>query len=741
MKNGNNHVLRNLFFVIALVPFCTKAQQQGMHPKTYNYTTFSERGKELSKELYDLTPAKYYTHPEFGQLPYDAPCENCMELLQYRTDSARMFVEKGTNGTAFYSQKCFGIMNIPDGKGNLLAINPLLTQKQTGVYTAEHQYVLPTELNINLKQSSFNLPNGEKFAFNRNLELIHVSNTNITTSLGVANWSNYTIGDEGIHVIDAWPNIDIEIAYGKDRIESKYIIKAPLGFGDGSLIFRDKLGIPNGFLTSINSDGGFELVNESLGYEFEVEPAFGYDYTGEKTKARGFSYTFDTITNVLDTKVPVAWMNDLSMTYPLTVDPTVTSSATYSAGEMYFQYSGSGFCPGDGLAGCAYNLSVPKPPNCTITGATFGMQYITGYVSFLCGYCTLSDAGVYFTTACGRNPTSTNSFWYCNSTSSYGTCSGVNIDISSSVTCYTPACSGNIPFTMYTQRCQCSLINNNCVVGTKNCAYQPNNSWSVTVTGRTLEAIADQTYNVASCSGTFTSLNPAPGYGVPSYTYAWNTGATTSTINAPNAGGPYSVTVTDACGVTDVVNFTINCPLAIEFNAFSAEKIGRSVLLQWETASEKDNDYFTLERAGKDAAFVPIAQIPAVGNSTTIQNYSYTDLSPLAGTSYYRLKIVDKSGNAYYSETKSVGFDSGDNLLLIPNPNNGHFQLAYHFPAKGNYLVEVCSSNGKLIYSETLALEGGYQELSLTNPALAAGVYIVKLHTNNQVLVKKMVVE
>lgn len=729
------------------------AQEQDsnqLHVKVYNLESFSTQQKDITKkditkELEELTPSEFYSHPDYGYLPYNAPCEDCYELLQNRTDSARMFVEKGTNGTSFYSQKCYGIFNIKNDNGQLISIDPRLKKKSEGIYTAEKQAVLPTELNITNKQSSFNLPNGDKFAFNRKVEMLYISPLNQITNLGEANWTNYTIGEEGIHVINAWPNVDIEIMYNNDWIKSNYIIKAPLGYSNGQIAFRDNLIVPSGFDIIENSNTNeFSITSTNSNYTFDISNAVGYDKNGmEGSSMRSFSYQFDNTTKQLSILVPVSWTTDINAVYPLTIDPTVTSSNTYSASEIYFKYQSSAYCPGNNT-GCTYSLVVPKPANATLTGATFGMTYITGTGKISNGhpkYCTLSDAGVYITTNCGRDPISTNSYWYCNYPTLYGTCSGSGLDISGAVTCYTPTCSGSITFVMHTERC--NFANQpNCTFASKICAYMPINSWSVTITGKTLETTTNKTYNVASCAGTTTLMNPLPTFGVPGYTYVWSNGATTSTINANNAQSPYTVTVTDACGVQSVVTFTVNCPLSVTLNNFTVEKLNRQVLLSWETASEKDNDYFLIERAGEDGVFSSIGKIHAIGNSNTLQSYSSYDENPLMGTSYYRLKIVDTQGNESISEVKSVGFDGGSELRIIPNPNKGNYQIGYHFPEKGIYLVELYSMRGEKLISNEISIDkSGYKEVKLDEVSLHTGVYFVKLYTNNQVLIEKMIIE
>lgn len=61
--------------------------------------------------------------------------------------------------------------------------------------------------------------------------------------------------------------------------------------------------------------------------------------------------------------------------------------------------------------------------------------------------------------------------------------------------------------------------------------------------------------NATFCAGSSTTLDAGTGAG---YTYLWNTGATTQTINA-NTAGTYWVDVTDACGTgTDSITITVN---------------------------------------------------------------------------------------------------------------------------------------------------------------------------------------
>ncbi len=115
-------------------------------------------------------------------------------------------------------------------------------------------------------------------------------------------------------------------------------------------------------------------------------------------------------------------------------------------------------------------------------------------------------------------------------------------------------------------------------------------------------------------------------------------------------------------------------PLPIEWLNFSARFEVDQVNLSWATASEKNNEYFDIERAGSDLKWKKIAQVAGAGNSNTTLYYNEKDRDPLPGISYYRLKQVDFDGNYKYSDVVSVMnslLNDGDEVMIYPNPVRG----------------------------------------------------------------------
>lgn len=89
--------------------------------------------------------------------------------------------------------------------------------------------------------------------------------------------------------------------------------------------------------------------------------------------------------------------------------------------------------------------------------------------------------------------------------------------------------------------------------------------------------------------------------------------------------------------------------------------------LYWSTASEKNNDYFTIEKSLDGKKWIPLAEIEGAGNTNATSNYSWTDNTPSMGNSYYRIKQTDFDGRTDYSMIESFKQEVSS-IELYPNP-------------------------------------------------------------------------
>ncbi|MFN3554861.1 MAG: hypothetical protein ACK4VN_02730 [Bacteroidales bacterium] len=97
-----------------------------------------------------------------------------------------------------------------------------------------------------------------------------------------------------------------------------------------------------------------------------------------------------------------------------------------------------------------------------------------------------------------------------------------------------------------------------------------------------------------------------------------------------------------------------NNPLPVDWLSFSATRQTDEVLLQWQTATEINNHYFTVLRSHNGLDFAPLSQLPGAGNSNQILSYAFADSQPLPGVSYYKIRQTDFDGKTDYSKILAV---------------------------------------------------------------------------------------
>ncbi|MGB0934004.1 MAG: T9SS type A sorting domain-containing protein [Lishizhenia sp.] len=172
-------------------------------------------------------------------------------------------------------------------------------------------------------------------------------------------------------------------------------------------------------------------------------------------------------------------------------------------------------------------------------------------------------------------------------------------------------------------------------------------------------------------------------------------------------------------------------PLPIELISFTAKPINNSyVQLNWETASEYNNDYFTIERSRNGIEWEEIEVINSLGNSHTLSTYSVFDKAPLQGISYYRLKQTDFNGQFEYSEIKNVNMERFDNseIVIYPNPINNQVTVI----ANANELNELAiyDTFGKNATLLARKIEKHNNKLILDVSNLSSGIYYIKTKTS-----------
>ena len=109
-------------------------------------------------------------------------------------------------------------------------------------------------------------------------------------------------------------------------------------------------------------------------------------------------------------------------------------------------------------------------------------------------------------------------------------------------------------------------------------------------------------------------------------------------------------------------------PLPITLTCFKAQSVGATIQLNWTTASETNNDYFTIQRSSDAFSFQDIFSIPGAGNSNIINHYMAIDQTPFDGALFYRLMQTDFNGTSKFSNIIFVNFNKPLPFTIYPNP-------------------------------------------------------------------------
>ncbi|MBS1583669.1 MAG: hypothetical protein JST66_15830 [Bacteroidetes bacterium] len=203
-------------------------------------------------------------------------------------------------------------------------------------------------------------------------------------------------------------------------------------------------------------------------------------------------------------------------------------------------------------------------------------------------------------------------------------------------------------------------------------------------------------------------------------------------------GGSYKFAAVTA--LADGRRFTLattsiaGTPLPIELLGFSATRESATrVRLDWATASEHDNDRFTVERSTDVTTWSPILEVPGAGNSTSVLAYSAQDEAAPAGDLYYRLRQTDTDGTTTVSDIRYVGPGgmAGADLLLYPNPASGSFQVGTRTRVDGPMTLTLLDGAGRTVAERRLDPQSAPASFDVA--ALPEGLYHLRVQRTDRV--------
>lgn len=185
----------------------------------------------------------------------------------------------------------------------------------------------------------------------------------------------------------------------------------------------------------------------------------------------------------------------------------------------------------------------------------------------------------------------------------------------------------------------------------------------------------------------------------------------------------------------NIYPFDVSCAivLPVDWLSFTAERVENTSLLQWETASEENNDYFAIERLNENGYYVTIGTVDGNGTSSQPHQYSFTDEMPFNGVNYYRIRQVDFNGQYTHSEIRTVEFSDVPLFTAFVS-----YDGTLHFSQSGNTgatAITVFAEDGRIVSR----IESEDQTGILETPR-SSGAYIIRFENAEGIIVVKQLI-
>ncbi|MEM6967422.1 MAG: T9SS type A sorting domain-containing protein [Bacteroidota bacterium] len=190
--------------------------------------------------------------------------------------------------------------------------------------------------------------------------------------------------------------------------------------------------------------------------------------------------------------------------------------------------------------------------------------------------------------------------------------------------------------------------------------------------------------------------------------------------------------------------------LPIDLTYFRARYIERSnnINLAWQTASEENNDFFTIEKSRDGINFQFLEEISGAGTSVQVLNYSTSDDNPYQGINYYRLKQTDFDGAFEYSEIQTVHVKENNavNVSIFPNPATEYVTIELKNMLENNTIpndlqtsIQVFDNNGRLVLQPQLTEGNSTHTFSINQ--LSNGIYWVRIMDRGELTSERLIIQ
>jgi hypothetical protein len=187
----------------------------------------------------------------------------------------------------------------------------------------------------------------------------------------------------------------------------------------------------------------------------------------------------------------------------------------------------------------------------------------------------------------------------------------------------------------------------------------------------------------------------------------------------------------------------------VELASFNASVSEGSVVLNWTTATELNNQGFDIERSTKTQSWEKIGFVPGFGTTTEPRSYSFEDANVVTGSYSYRLKQIDYDGTFSYSDEVRVEMDfTPDNFTLsqnFPNPFNPTTTIQFQVPEASDVSIVIYDMLGQVVkelFAENVQAgkySVNWNGVNNSGLKMSSGSYIYRMTAGNFIETKEMI--
>lgn len=194
-------------------------------------------------------------------------------------------------------------------------------------------------------------------------------------------------------------------------------------------------------------------------------------------------------------------------------------------------------------------------------------------------------------------------------------------------------------------------------------------------------------------------------------------------------------------GYFDDISLTPAGALPVELSRFTSQLTDQGIRLNWQTATEKNNSGFEIDRSTDKLTFSKIGFVKGNGTTTESQSYSFLD-AQASGKVFYRLRQIDFDGHATYSPTIEANAGSPKTFALqqnYPNPFNPSTTISFSLPTAALVRLTIYDMLGREVATLVKGWrDAGKYDVSFDASHLATGLYLYRLQAADVTVTKRM---